>query len=755
MKVETPQLRWHQIINPKSTSDAGANGPIFSCSLLTIDDNNKDDAGGCRLGVLATSGSTEVNLWRVRLTDGEARVTSNAAADASADATGAYISSKNHILVQPQTSNDPPKELTEHTQIEHIATLSRGSNERSLNAVKFSPSGNHLVAAGDGGTVLVWSLPPSNKSGKSFWSKVERETDLSLKICFNQSEDVLDVSWSADSRRFVVCSLDHTVTVWEAVGGGGEWKQCHRSSKDHTHYVQGVAYDPKDVYLASMGSDRMVKVYSRKNVKDNVIKGEVAKYEVEKKSSVDSVEENDANVEAAKAAAPQRGAVPRFLRESDKSPKEVVAAEDSAKENKDDGRKEKEDQRTILQTKVLPELLSNSTFALQKGTKTLKFLPSTKPKSNDSTNAGEDGADSSSKQARRHHMFADELTLGSFFRRLAFTPDGSFLVVPAALWHGSESGTKPPGAPSKPSSPTSVTNTSLSESSFATYLFARHNFDQPYKVLTGLEKPSMVVRPNPVLFQLPLDVKKSPLPYRSIFAVLTGDAVLVYDTHQDSPLAMARGLHYGGLTDAAWSADGKTLFVTSSDGYVSILSFGDGELGEVYVPPEVKIVEKVKKASDATDMGESTVGADASPLPSDSSKQPESNNKEAIIADALAPVVKETDSAEAGNELKKVTFSEVNEIKQIECRQPAVNMLIPKKKKKKIAPTPVTTVPTEQVSNSSAEEGGESSEKKRSAEEVSAAVPSTTEALEGVPINNLVAKKKQKVAGSSTPVATS
>jgi chromatin assembly factor 1 subunit B len=219
---------------------------------------------------------------------------------------------------------------------------------------------------------------------------------------------------------------------------------------------------------------------------------------------------------------------------------------------------------------------------------------------------------------------------------------------------------------------------------------------------------------------------------------------------------MARGLHYAGLTDAAWSADGKTLFVTSSDGYVSILSFGDGELGEVYVPPEVKIVEKVKKASDATDMGESKVGADASSLPSDSSKQPESNNKEAIInADALEPVVKETDSAEAGNELKKVTFSEVNEIKQIECRQPAVNMLIPKKKKKKIAPTPMTTVPTEQVSNSSAEEGGEPSEKKRSAEEVSAAVPSTTEALEGAPINTLVAKKKQKVAGSSTPVATS
>jgi hypothetical protein len=36
-------------------------------------------------------------------------------------------------------------------------------------------------------------------------------------------------------------------------------------------------------------------------------------------------------------------------------------------------------------------------------------------------------------------MFANELTLGSFFQRLSFTTDGAFLVVPAALWHGIKS----------------------------------------------------------------------------------------------------------------------------------------------------------------------------------------------------------------------------------------------------------------------------------------------------------------------------
>jgi chromatin assembly factor 1 subunit B len=77
------------------------------------------------------------------------------------------------------------------------------------------------------------------------------------------------------------------------------------------------------------------------------------------------------------------------------------------------------------------------------------------------------------------------------------------------------------------------------------------------------------------------------LPYRSVFAVLTLDSVLVYDTHHDRPLAVARGLHYAGLTDCCWSQDGQNLIVCSTDGYISVLSFEDGELGKVYTPPPV------------------------------------------------------------------------------------------------------------------------------------------------------------------------
>lgn len=87
----------------------------------------------------------------------------------------------------------------------------------------------------------------------------------------------------------------------------------------------------------------------------------------------------------------------------------------------------------------------------------------------------------------------------------------------------------------------------------------------------------------------------SGLPYRSVFAVLTLDSVLIYDTHHDRPLAVVRGLHYAGLTDCCWSKDGMNLIVCSTDGYVSILTFDQGELGQVYTPPATTPLETKEK----------------------------------------------------------------------------------------------------------------------------------------------------------------
>lgn len=46
------------------------------------------------------------------------------------------------------------------------------------------------------------------------------------------------------------------------------------------------------------------------------------------------------------------------------------------------------------------------------------------------------------------------------------------------------------------------------------------------------------------------------------------------------PLAVVSGLHYAALTDCCWSADGRLLMVTSTDGYCSFFVLDDATLGE-------------------------------------------------------------------------------------------------------------------------------------------------------------------------------
>jgi chromatin assembly factor 1 subunit B len=69
------------------------------------------------------------------------------------------------------------------------------------------------------------------------------------------------------------------------------------------------------------------------------------------------------------------------------------------------------------------------------------------------------------------------------------------------------------------------------------------------------------------------------LPYRMILAVLSTNAIMLYDTQHAHMLSIIRNQHCANLTDVAWSNNGRTLFVTSSDGFCSVVEFADQELG--------------------------------------------------------------------------------------------------------------------------------------------------------------------------------
>ncbi|KAJ4776161.1 Chromatin assembly factor 1 subunit B [Rhynchospora pubera] len=177
-------------------------------------------------------------------------------------------------------------------------------------------------------------------------------------------------------------------------------------------------------------------------------------------------------------------------------------------------------------------------------------------------NAGE-----SKGQASKNHMFHDE-TLPSFFRRLSWSPDGSFLLIPAGIC--------------RYSSAPEVVNTA--------YIYSRRDFSRPAIQLPGASKAIVAVRFCPILFTLSGSNSATlfKLPYRIIFAVATLNSLCIYDTESVAPIALFAGLHYAAITDIAWSMDAKYLALTSRDGYCTIIEFETDELGKPYTFSEKK-----------------------------------------------------------------------------------------------------------------------------------------------------------------------
>ncbi|XP_064937645.1 chromatin assembly factor 1 subunit FAS2 homolog isoform X1 [Musa acuminata AAA Group] len=228
--------------------------------------------------------------------------------------------------------------------------------------------------------------------------------------------------------------------------------------------------------------------------------------------------------------------------------------------------------------------------------------------------------DDSKSVSSKPHLFHDE-TLPSFFRRLAWSPDGTFLLVPAGIlamikkedllssfpamqdtWVQFEalqySMTQLPVTRLRRNN--CYTKTHLvgtyrysfsSETVNTAYILSRRDLSRPAVQLPGANKPIVAVRFCPVLFALRGSNSVSAagffkLPYRVIFALATLNSLYIYDTESLPPIAIFAGLHYAAITDISWSSDAKYLSLSSRDGYCTIIEFEDHELGEPISPSE-------------------------------------------------------------------------------------------------------------------------------------------------------------------------
>lgn len=73
------------------------------------------------------------------------------------------------------------------------------------------------------------------------------------KIFRRHVEDVSDLCWSPDSNFVVSGSVDNTAVLWDVKKG----TPIHFwSEREHTGFVQGVAYDPLGEFSVTMCIDR-------------------------------------------------------------------------------------------------------------------------------------------------------------------------------------------------------------------------------------------------------------------------------------------------------------------------------------------------------------------------------------------------------------------------------------------------------------------------------------------------------------------
>jgi chromatin assembly factor 1 subunit B len=323
--------------------------------------------------------------------------------------------------------------------IEWLCDLS--AHTTTVNVARFSPDGERIATAADQGEIVLWYLggPIDNDRDDK-----PRERWTQAHVIRGHSFDVLDLSWSPDGKQLASASVDNSIRLWDTANP----KRLPANITHHDSLVQGVAFDPLSRFVASLGSDRALAVYSLAT----------------SKSAVSAV------------------------------------------------------------------------------------ATTTDPKS---------------------YYFASDTKCSTVFRRLAWSPDGSFLACPSGL---------------------EIPN--VQPCRYSIHIFSRGVWNSPALQCTGFTKIPTAIAFCPVIFSRRYGTDKVDscaevtreelfiLPYRMIFAVACGDAVLIFDTESSfRPIAYLAGLHYAEVTDLAWGVDGKALFVSSTDGCVSIVSFEDEELG--------------------------------------------------------------------------------------------------------------------------------------------------------------------------------
>lgn len=131
-------------------------------------------------------------------------------------------------------------------------------HKNTVKSVSYNSDGNYIVSCDANGTILIWSVGPSEPVPRC----VKSLFGLSYKA---PMDSILQnkVSWNPDNSSFAVAGSDSDICVVSA----GTWQTLYKLENEHSQEVITFAWSPNGHYLASSGQDKLLVIWDTKSKK--------------------------------------------------------------------------------------------------------------------------------------------------------------------------------------------------------------------------------------------------------------------------------------------------------------------------------------------------------------------------------------------------------------------------------------------------------------------------------------------------------
>lgn len=206
MNAHTLTVHWHD-----------ENQPVYSVHFQPNNFSSSDSTRSARL--VTTGGDNNIRVWELE-----------------------------HDVKGSSKSEAP-------VSIRYLSTLKK--HTQAVNVARFNVNGDKIASAGDDGSLILWSL--LEEIIKEFGDKDDDmlvESWKADKVLRSSTSEIYDLAWSPDSRYIITGSMDNIARIYNVSSG-----ELVYSLSNHSHYVQGVCWDPRNEYFATQAADRSVIIY--------------------------------------------------------------------------------------------------------------------------------------------------------------------------------------------------------------------------------------------------------------------------------------------------------------------------------------------------------------------------------------------------------------------------------------------------------------------------------------------------------------